>query len=212
MSLAAIILNGAYVAFVGSAYTRTLAWLRVLLIIGGGLLIVFGAMEQIWPMVGWNIVIVSSHIARIIGERRAQNSVQLTAAESALRDEVFPEMSDFDFNLLWSMGSTVAYDDELMIAEGSRPHTVSLVTEGLVAIEKSGETKRGLRRGALIGEMSFVSGAVAAVDVLAKGPVMVQQWDQRQLTSLDQAHPPSAKAFRELVARDLANKAHFALS
>lgn len=211
MSVAAIFLNGAYIAFIGSAYTRTLAWLRAALIAGSGLIIVYGIMERIWAMVAWNALIIASHLVRMAGERRAQNSVKLTPDESALRDELFPELADYDFNLLWSLGRTVQVDDELLIAEGSKPDTVSMLIDGVVAIEQAGDTKRGLRRGALIGEMSFVSGNPAAVNVIARGPVTVQQWDQRQLTSLDQAHPPSAKAFRDLISRDLASKAHLAL-
>lgn len=212
MSLAAIFLNGAYVAFVGSAYTRTLAWLRVLLIIGSGSLIVYGTFEKIWPMVIWNVIIITSHLVRIVTEQRAQRSVKLNAAEAEMRDALFPGLADYDFHLLWSMGKTVGFHDSVIIADGSQPGLVSVLIDGVVTIDKAGETRRGLRKGALIGEMSFVSGSPAAVDVVAKGVVTVHQWDQRQLLSLDQAHPPSAKAFRDLITRDLASKAHASLN
>lgn len=212
MSLAAIFLNGAYVAFVGSAYTRTLAWIRVLLIVGSGCLIVYGTFEEIWPMVGWNALIIASHLVRILGERRAQNAVRLTPEEGVLRDALFPSLPDYDFNLLWSMGREVSFEDEVMIAEGTHPGTVAVLLDGIVAISSNGKTKRGLGPGSLLGEMSFVSGQAAAVDVMARGKVLVHQWDQRQLTSLDQAHPPSAKAFRELISRDLTSKANIALN
>lgn len=207
MSLAAIVLNCGYVAFVGSAYTRTLSWLRVTLIIGSACLIVFGLIEQIWPMVAWNVLIISSHFYRIIGERRAQNAVKLTPPEAMHRDRLFPGLSDFDFNMLWSMGRTALYEDEVMIANGSQPGTVSVLISGSVTIEKQGDVVRALPSDSLIGEMSFVSGSPAAVNVIANDRVVVRQWDQRQLVALDQAHPPSAKAFNNLITRDLAKKA-----
>lgn len=212
MSLAAIFLNGAYVAFVGSAYVRTLAWLRVLLIVGSGCIVVYGTFEKIWPMVGWNVLIIASHLVRILGERRAQNAVSLNAAEAAMRDRLFPGLGDYDFNLLWSMGKPVSFNDSVIIADGSRPGIVAVLIDGAVRLDKAGETRRSLNKGSLIGEMSFVSGEPATVDVVAAGDVTVHQWDQRQLISLDQAHPPSAKAFRDLITRDLASKADLALN
>lgn len=210
MSLAAIVLNLGYVAFVGSAYTRTLAWLRVTLIIGSGCLIIFGTIEKIWPMVGWNVLIVGSHFARIIGERRVQAAVKLTTPEAAHRDKLFPGVSDFDFNMLWSMGQTALFYDEVIVADGSHPSTVSVLIHGKVTIEKDGAVMRELPANSLIGEMSFVSGEPATVDVVAHDRVVVRQWDQRQLATLDQAHPPSAKVFRDLISRDLASKAQAA--
>ena len=134
--------------------------------------------------------------------------MKLTAKEQTERDEFFPELSDFDFHLLWCMGRDVHYEGQALLHAGELPDTVSLVLEGTVVVEgNQGEALRNLNRGALVGEMSYISGTSAGHDVRAQGAVAVKQWDQRQLASLDRLHPASARAFQELISLDLVAKA-----
>ena len=207
MSLAVLVLNAAYVALLASTFTRTVVWLRCMLVLAAIAFIIYGSIESIRSMVLWNIAIGSMHAYRIVRDYRQQRSVQLDSIESAARDEFFPALGDFDFHMLWCMGTEVAYQDQTVIHAGTRPQTVSLVLEGTARIESQGVVTRGIRRGGLLGEMSFVSGRNAEVDVVARGPLVVRQWDQRQLSSLDQVHPASARAFRDLMSRDLVVKA-----
>lgn len=203
-----VILNLAYIALLGSTFTRQLVWLRTMLVLAAIAFIAYGSIESIRSMVIWNILIGSMHLFRIARDYRQQRSVGLTDAERVLRDEFFPGLGDFDFNLLWCMGSRRDYAaDELLIGKESQPDTVSLIMDGTAVIERDGVVTRGIRRGGLLGEMSFVSGQAADVDVRARGHVVVQQWEQRQLASMDQVHPASARAFRSLMSRDLVAKA-----
>lgn len=207
MTLAFVLLNAAYLALLGSTFTRTLVRLRTMLVAAAVAFVIYGILESIPSMIAWNIVIGSMHLFRIARDFRQQRSVRLTADESAARDEFFPELGDFDFHLLWCMGASASYDDQILIHRGSTPDNVWLVLEGTATIEADGVVSRGIRRGGLLGEMSFVSGQPAEVDVAARGPLVVRQWDQRHLSSLDQVHPASARAFRELLSRDLVAKA-----
>ena len=170
--------------------------------------VVFGIIEDILSIVLWNIAIGSSHLFRIVRDYRQQRSVKLTAQEQTERDEFFPELSDFDFHLLWCMGRDVHYEGQALLHAGELPDTVSLVLEGTAVVEDThGDVLRSLSRGALVGEMSYVSGTAAGHDVRAQGAVAVKQWDQRQLASLDRLHPASARAFQDLVSLDLVAKA-----
>jgi len=207
MTTAVLVLNAAYVALMASTFTRTLVWLRAMLVLAAIAFIIFGTIESIPSMVAWNIAIGSMHLFRILRDYRQQHRVSLSPEEGAMRDEFFPALSDFDFHLLWCMGKQVQFDRQVVIERGSLPDTVSLVLDGTATVESNGVITRGIRRGGLLGEMSFVSGLPADVDVLATSPLLVQQWDQRQLASLDQLHPASARAFRQLLSRDLVAKA-----
>jgi len=207
MSVADLVVNFAYVALFASTFTRTVTWLRSMLVVAAIAFIVFGSIEGIWSIVAWNIAIGSMHAFRIARDILQQRSVALTNDEESLRDEFFPGLSDFDFNMLWSMGQQVGYSDEVVIAQQSLPQTTSLVLSGTAVIEQNNQVVRGIRRGGLLGEMSLVSGRPSEVNVIARGGVVVHQWDQRHLTSLDQVHPASARAFRELLQRDLVEKA-----
>ena len=208
MTVAVIVLNIAYVALLTSTFTRAITRLRFMLILASVAFIIFGVLENIVSIVLWNIVIGSLHLFHIVRDYYQQRSVTLAPAEQIERDQFFPGLCDFDFHLLWCMGRDLEYTDAVLVHADEEPDTVSLVLDGIVVVEdKQGEVVRGLRRGALVGEMSFVSGEPAAFDVRAQGTAVVKQWDQRQLASMDQLHPASARAFRELISRDLVAKA-----
>ena len=198
-----LILNAAYVALLGSSFTRTVTWLRLLLVAAAAAFIVYGTVENIRSMVVWNIIIGSMHMFRVIQDKRRQDSVVLTPDECALRDEHFPGVSDFDFNLIWKLGEFVEYaQGQIIIAKGSRPDHVGMLLSGNVSIPDIAD----LGRGDALGEMSFVSGEVAHVDVVAQGWVEMHRWEQRELRSLEQIHPPSARAFEQMLNKALVAK------
>ena len=201
-----LFLNLAYVALLSSTFTRTVRVLRLLLIVASVCFITFGLVTGLASMVVWNIVIGGMHTYRVVRDIQAERSVSLTADERETRDLVLSGVSDFDFHVLWSMGREVVYADERIVAAGARPDTVGLILDGSVSIVGAGEDKT-LGRGALIGEMSYVSGRPASVEVMATESVSLRIWDQRDLTSLARTHPPSARAFEGLITRDLARKA-----
>ncbi len=200
-----LFLNLAYVALLLSTVTRTVRTLRYLLILGAAFFIAFGFVAGIASMVVWNLLIGGMHAYRVVRDIQAERSVALSADERAIRDLVLSDVSDFDFHMLWSMGREVSYSHETIIAAGTRPDTVALILDGAVHIVGAGPDKT-LDRGALLGEMSYVSDQEAQVDVVAADDVTLREWEQRDLDSLSRTHPPSAKAFERLIARDLVSK------
>lgn len=207
MAVETVILNVAYVALLASTFTRTVTRLRLLLIVGGICFIGFGLFIGNVSMVLWNILTSSLHAYRVIKDETAKRSVKLSPEEAALHQELFPELSPFDFNLLWRLGRPVEYVDQLMIVMGETPTFVALVLDGYAEIWEREERIRVLRRGALLGEMSFVSGHPAAVDVRARGHLIVHEWAQQDLRSLDHIRPAAANAIRDYVSGALAAKA-----
>lgn len=207
MAAETVILNLAYVALLGSTFTRTLTRLRLLLIVGGLCFIVFGLIIGNASMVIWNIATSSLHTYRVIKDERAKRSVKLSPEEAALHQELFPDLSAFDFNLLWRMGRKVEYVDELMIVMGETPDFVALILDGYAEIWERDERIRVLRCGALLGEMSYASGLPSAVDVRSHGRLVVHEWAQQDLRSLDQLRPTAANAIRDYVSGALAVKA-----
>lgn len=202
-----LVLNAAYMALLASTFTRTVQRLRLLLVAGAVCFIAYGLAADVRSIVAWNIVIGSMHLFRVVRDLRVRRSVQLTANESVLRDRFFPELSDFDFNLLWTMGERVVAADETLIGPGNVPESVSLVLSGSLTVSRDGGLVATVGPGGLLGEMSFVSGQPAEVLVTADGGVVLHRWNQRELSSLDQVRPASARAFHDLLSRDLVGKA-----
>jgi len=205
--VADILLSISYVSLIAAAFTRTLRILRILLVVGAVFFIIYGAVQNIPSMIVWNILIGGVHLVRLVRDEVSQKSVTLSPEEQELRDRMFPDLGDFDFNVLWQMGETRTYSQATLIERGQLPDTVMLVLDGMIEVRREGQVMRGLRVGSLVGEMSLVSGTVANVDVVATSAVTVHEWQHRQITSLDQIHPPSAKAFRDLLTQNLAAKA-----
>ena len=207
MAVETVILNLAYVALLVSTFTRTLTRLRLLLVAAGIGFVVFGLIVDNMSMVVWNIVTSGLHTYRVIKDEAAKRSVQLSPEEALLHRELFPDLSAFDFNLLWRLGRPVEYVDELMIVLGETPDFVALILDGYAEIWERDERIRVLRRGALLGEMSFASGHPATVDVRSRGRLIVHEWTQQDLRSLDHLRPAAANAVRDYVSGALAAKA-----
>lgn len=207
MISSAVILNAAYVALLASTATRTITWLRVMLVAAAVGFVAYGAIEGIRSMLIWNLVTGSMHTFRLVRDYLQQRSVTLTQEQTQIRDDFMSGLGDFDFSLLWAMGEGRNYHDQVLIADGDEPTTVSIVLDGVALIERDGDVIRGIRRGGLIGEMSFVSGQAANATVRADGTLTVHQWRQSDLSSLAQVRPASAKAFDKLLRHDLVNKA-----
>lgn len=206
--MADVILNLAYVALLAAAFTTTIGRLRVLLIVGACCFIIFGIATGIWSMIGWNVAIGGIHAFRMVRDQRQRSSVVLTAEECRMRDQLAPSTTDFDFHLIWAMGTEVLYNNRRIIRAGDCPPMVALISDGEVEIrDPSGSALATLGPGSLIGEMSFVSGERSSADVHAIGIVTAREWDQRKLRALEQTHPPSARAFQQLISRDLIEKA-----
>lgn len=210
MSPAVVILNIAYIALLLATLARTITWLRFVLVCASIAFITFGILEGIWSMVAWNVLIGGMHLYWVIADQFRERSVDLSGRQLAVRDEFFPALSDLHFHAFWMKGTKVVVTDEHLIHNGQRPTTVSLILDGIAVIERSGEIVCGVRRGALLGEMSLVSGQASEVDVLARGKLVMRQWDQRAITKLDKENPEAARAFRTLLSQDLAAKARLA--
>lgn len=207
MSIPVIVINAAYIALLGSTFTRTLNWLRALLICGSVMFVTYGLIEGIRSMVVWNLITGTLHTTRIVKDLTARRSVKLSAEEAVIRDQSFPGLDDFDFHALWGLGRAYNADNTVFIEEGSQPEHVMLLVTGQVHVERDGSVISKLGRGSLVGEMSFASGEAANATVTADGPVTMHGWGQRDLAMLAQLNPASSRAFDALLARDLAAKA-----
>ena len=153
--MASLLINLAYVALLGSAFTRTVTWLRVLLTLGSALFVVYGIVEGITSIIVWNTIIGVFHATHVVRDERSRRAVRLNPDEAAYRDEWFADLDDFDFNCVWSLGRSARVNGQIIEA-GSRPEEIALILEGRAVVERGDTAVATLSRGHLIGEMSFV--------------------------------------------------------
>ncbi len=206
MSTTTILLNLAYFALVSSTMFRAVLWLRLALLTGAILFVIYGISVGLTSIAVWNTLIATLHAIQLRRYLLARRGISLSEEDERLRATLFPGLDRFDFFSLWSMGESLTFIDTLLTAEGTQHDTVMLVLDGTVEVRRGASVLNQLGHGSLVGEMSFLSGRFASADSYALGEVRVRLWPHGRLEALDQLNPAAARALHEFIARDLANK------
>lgn len=206
MATSIVIINLAYVGLMAATFTRTIVPFRLFLILSGVGFLVFGVLTGNWSMVGWNVVTASLHIRRLLLHVRSRRKVALSPNERTLRDRHLPDLGDFDFASLWSMGETVEHVDEMLMRRDEVHGRVGLILDGVVEVDRGSEPSVHLGPGSLVGEMSFVAGGAASAATRAVGPVRLREWPHERLETLKVLNPAASKALHRFIQRDLVAK------
>jgi hypothetical protein len=201
-----LLLNAAYLVLVASTLTRTLVWLRGLLVLGAIGFVSYGIVTSNPTIATWNAITGSLHAVQLVRYVRARRSVALTLDDRHWHQALFPDLNAFDFYLLWSAGEEVHHTDEQLTVAGKHHGRVSLILEGSVEVVGDGIAPVHLGPGTLIGEMSYVSGEAATRDARAIGEVRLREWDQERLDTLQHVDPTAGRAMNRFIQRDLASK------
>ncbi len=206
MTASTIIINLAYISLLLATFTRAIVSLRLFLIVSGLGFIAFGVIDQNWSMVAWNVVTIFLHLRQLALHLRSQRRVALPADDDAVRRRHFPDLTDFEFTVLWSMGETIDCVDDVLMRRGEVHGRVALILDGTVVVERAGSTTVRLQPGALIGEMSFVAGGPATAQTRAVGTVRLREWKHERLAALEVLNPAASKALHRFIERDLVAK------
>lgn len=201
-----LLLNTAYLVLVASTLTRTLVWLRGLLVLGAVGFVTYGIVTANPTIATWNAITGSLHAVQLVRYIRARQAVALTLDDRHWHQALFPDLNPFNFYLLWSAGEEVHVTDEQLTTVGRHHGHVSLILEGTVEVTESGARPIRLVPGQLVGEMSYVSGNAARRDARAVGEVRLRQWDQERLDTLQHVDPAAGRAMSQFIQRDLASK------
>ena len=205
MALSTVIINVAYVSLFASTFTRTVPRLRSFLIVAAVCFIVFGSIVGNWSMVVWNVLTGALNCRQLILHARTRRAMQLSDEDETFRQRFFADLDGFDFASLWSMGEDERLNDEPIITAGVENHDTWLVLDGTVEVRTDRDVIQ-LAAGALVGEMSLVSGALATADVRAVGTVRARRWAHGRLHALDALNPRAGRAFHRFLERDLTYK------
>lgn len=205
MELSTVIINVAYVSLFASTFTRTIPRLRMFLVAAAICFIIFGAIVGNWSMVAWNVLTGILNSRQLVVYLRRRRALVLTAEDETLRERLFGDLDAFDFASLWSMGEDVLVRDERIVEAGEDHTSTSMILGGNVEV-RTNDTVVRLGPGALVGEMSFVSGERATADVHAIGLVRLRQWSDQRLHTLDALNPAASRAFHRFVENDLTAK------
>lgn len=205
MEASTIILNLAYIGLVSATFTRTILWLRGMLVAAAIGFVAFGLLTDLTSMVVWNVITGSLHTAQIVRYVRGRRGVVLSDEDEQIRSTLFPSLDRFDFFTMWSMGEETDYRDGSQLTTVGEPlSALGLLLDGEVDVRRAGESLNRITAGSLVGEVSLASGGSATADTFAVGAVRMREWQRQVLTTLDQLNPNAARALRTCISRELA--------
>lgn len=206
MTVEDLLINVGYALTLVGLLMRDILWLRVSLILGQGLLGVYGVHESNPSMAAWNFTFVAINVVRAIRLLLERRPIHLPRELETLYRQSFLMMKRRDFLCLWEMGAVREANGTTVIRSGERQSDLILLIEGDMSVRKDGREVARLVRGSFAAEMSFVSGEPASADVVADGRIRYVAWPQEKLRSLQQINPDLHSRLQAILARDLAHK------
>lgn len=201
-----LVLNAAYLILFGSTFTRTILRLRLALIGATIAFFAYGLLVSNWSMVGWNFVTAGLHTYQLVKYLRSRRSINLDAEAEEVRDRLFPDLDNFDFNAIWALGETTTIEDEPLTVTGAVNNHLHLILDGEVAVEKRDGSTIRMGQDELVGEFSFVNGETAVATCVPSPTVTVRTWDHSRLTAVDDLSPNAAKALNAFINGELVRK------
>lgn len=204
--IATVVLNFAYVVLVCSTFTRTVLWLRLMVLAGSWCFITYGVLAGIWSMVFWNVLTATLHIVNLLRIARSRRVGAGSPTEEWFRVNVFADLDRVDFNAIWEKGCYVIYKDRVLTSQDVAYDRLALIVSGIVDVQVNGQTVRQLGPGDFLGEMSFVSGDTASADTVARGSVKLREWDREDLRELDEKNGTASRALEQSIMRALVSK------
>ncbi len=201
-----VVLNTAYVALVGSTFTRTALQLRLMILSGSCGFVLFGLLADIPSMAAWNALVGVLHIINIVRIVRRQRTRTTDVQADWLRQVVFAELEPATFNRMWESSWVGDYDGRTLTRQGEAHSRLAIIVSGMVDVRIDGEIVNRLGPGAMIGEMSLMSGSVATATTTAVGRVVVREWERSKLASLGQEDADVGRAVEQAALRSMVYK------
>lgn len=206
MDLAVVVLNVAYAIYMSTSLFKDIVGLRVTLILTSIAFVTYGIIDNSLSIILWNVGFGLAHSLQLARHFNDRRQIELSDESRRFQASLFPELDDYDFFVLWSLGQDKTFANSVLIEEDDTVDVLMLVRSGAVTVERSGQLVSTLGPGQLVGEMSFVTGNTAAGTVRAAGEVHVRVWPQSQVRALELLNPSAHSAMQQAIGRSLTRK------
>lgn len=200
------LLHIAYVVRFLSTLPRSVFGIRNALIVTALAFVVYGIAAGIVAMIIWNGIIAAIYALQNLRLLRSRSKVTLSAEDERFRQMLFPDLTDFDFHMMWAMGEEGTMYRQQLTYQGHPADSVWLVLDGVVDVRRDGEFVSRLGVGSLIGELSYVTGEPEVASTYPQGRVLLRRWPPSSLRMLAEVNPSASKALFEAISKDLGRK------
>lgn len=193
-----------------SFYLRDILLLRVIAVVSAlvGILYQFLTPDDpSWTVVAWLSLFMVINASRIVGLWIERRRVSLSEEEQELFEVVFNKFTPVEFMKLLRLGHWHSAEPGEVIAEQGRElEDLKLISNGEVAVMKNEVEVDRSRDGALIGEMSFISGGPATATVRCERRTRYLSWEKEDLRKLLRRNPTMDIAMTSVFSKDLTRK------
>ena len=161
----------------------------------------------LWVEFFWEcafIIVNIFNVIKLISERR---NLFLTEEEADIHRVLFRLMPLFDFKKLIASGTWIEFDSgDIIIQEGEHVTEVSVISRGHADILSGKKVVAHCSNGALLGEMSYVTGEPASATVQAAEKSRCIQWDHEELRNLSEKNENIRHGFQAALSENLIRK------
>lgn len=193
---------------IGCQYlVRDMLKLRALAITASLCSMYFMFFKELYNIVLWNLFFLAVNVVQLtilILERRP---VHFSAEEQQLRDEVFASLEDRDVRRLLDLAEWREAGPGELLVEANQPlDDLLLVAGGTALVKVEGRVVGEVKKDYFVGEMSYLTGAVASARVEVSLPCRYLRWSQSQLQAYLGERASLRYGFQGVLGLDLTRK------
>ena len=163
--------------------------------------------SPLWLVIFWLSTFLTINLSMLVAEHIRNKSAKFNKNEQELFETLFPELSAFEFLQLLNAGSwKTIRSRERFISAQKENFKLALIWRGQAKVLKGKKVVANLKRGTLIGEISFLTGEKPTADVLLERGSLILAWDHEKLRRWLSKNSDAASIFQRLITSDLAAK------
>lgn len=189
---------------------KDIFWLRFLAILSSLATIAFNYLvpaTPLWTVIYWNLLFIAINTVQIAIIIRERAGVHFTDEEKELYDTLFKTFAPFEFMKLMRIAAwSDANKGDVLAVEHKPLENIMLIYNGLVSVERKGESVAQLKDGSFIGEISFMMGGEASATVRALEPTRYVAWPKERIRRLLNRNPSMRFAMQAVFSTDLSRK------
>jgi hypothetical protein len=211
ITFAGFFLNTANVLYLVCYAVKDVLWLRIFCVIAMLTIIpyyIWGTETIQWGCILWQLAFLALNLFWIVVILKERRPPKMTMREKRLFSEVFSHSCQPQQMLrLLSVSEQVVHEiGSTCIRKLADPEGLLLIESGKVNVLLDGKLIATLKRGDLVGEMSYLTGEPAVADVVAASTVEMVRWKRGDLEKLFDSRPDLKSVLNEIIGRDLIDK------
>jgi hypothetical protein len=201
--------HASYILIAISYYLTNIFWLRVTAVLGLSLEILYFQLSggDLSTGIAWDVVFIAINFYQLYWLYDDYRKASKLEGVEHLVSGAFAGLNKLQMSRLAQLGEWRQIPaGAVLTQEGVDVTELFYVVHGSFAVDKAGERVATVGRGGFVGEMAFLSGALASATVTAESDGKALVFDAKRLHKVTRTDEAAASALHLMLGRDLANK------